>query len=145
MLSLNKVEAPEIRIPLPIAGEFSWSPKGQFLLYSDLYRGDYDIHIYDLIDAQDYQLTKSEAVDFQPIWLKDGSKISFTSNMEESFDLYTIAKDGSGLIKQVNNLTDAWIHNPLWAQDGRSINFFLSDRRKDIYEMWVVDLIEFCE
>ena len=145
IVDMNKVEAPEIRIPLPIDGEFSWSPKGKFLLYSDLDRGDYDIHIYDLMDAQDYQLTKGEAVDFQPIWLKDGSKIAFTSNMEESFDLYTIAKDGSGLIKQVDNLTDAWIHNPLRAQDGRSINFFLSGGRKDIYEMWAVDLIEFCE
>lgn len=145
IVDMNKVEAPETRIPLPIAGEFSWSPKGQFLLYSDLHRGDYDIHIYDLIDAQDYQLTKGEAVDIQPIWFKDGSKISFTSNMEDSFDLYTMVKDGSGLIKQVDNLTDAWIHNPLWAQDGRSINFFLSGGRKDIYEMWAVDLIEFCE
>ena len=145
IVDMDKVESSEIRIPLPNAGEFSWSPKGQLLLYSDLYRGDYDIHIYDLIDAQDYQLTKGEAIDIQPIWFKDGSKILFTSNMEESVDLYTMAKDGSGLTKQVDNLTDAWIHNPLWAEDGRSIFFFLSGGRKDIYEMWAVDLMEYCE
>ena len=150
IVSINEDWKPETRIPLPIGGDLSWSPDGRFILYSDrgLYpdlSGDYDLHIYDLIHGKDYSLTTGEAIDFQPIWSKDGTVIVFTSNLDGNYDLYSMRKDGSGVNRQVDNLSDAFIHNPIWANDGKTIYFFLSGGRKDIYEMWAVDLVEYCE
>jgi Tol biopolymer transport system component len=148
IVTLNDEGAPETRIPLRIGGDLSWSPDGQSLMYDDStpdLRGDYDIHVYDLNKAQDDQLTSGDFVEFQPLWSEDGSIILFTSNLDGNFDLYTMNRDGSGVIQQVDNSSDAFIHNPIWASDGKTIYFFLSGGRKDIYEMWAVDLVEYCE
>jgi Tol biopolymer transport system component len=147
IVDMDKVETPEIRIPLPIAGEFSWSPDGKSILYARApdWHSNIDLHLYDLNSAVDYQLTPEESSEFYLIWTKDGSTIFFVSNMDESNDLYSMKLDESELLKQVDNLTDASIHNPLLSKDGNSIYFFLSGGRKDIYEMWAVDLIEECD
>ena len=148
IVTLNDEGAPETRIPLRIGGDLSWSPDGQSLMYDDStpdLRGDYDIHVYDLNKAQDDQLTSGDFVEFQPLWSEDGSIILFTSNLDGNFDLYTMNRDGSGVIQQVDNFSDAFIHNPIWSKDGKSIYFFLSGGRKDIYEMWAVDLVGYCE
>ncbi|NIT54704.1 MAG: hypothetical protein GWN00_00205, partial [Aliifodinibius sp.] len=148
IVTLNEGSNTQSRISLTIGGELSWSPDGELLVYTDRridLRGDYDLHIYNLASQKEYQLTSGEAVDFQPFWSKDSSRILFTSNLDGNFDLYSINVDGSNRVKQIENLTDAYIHNSFLSGDGKTIYFFLSGGKKDLYEMWAVDLQEFCE
>lgn len=148
IVTFNEGSNSQSRISLTIGGELSWSPDGESLVYTDRHidlRGDYDLHIYNLASQKEYQLTTGEAVDYQPFWSKDSSRILFTSNLDGSFDIYSINVDGSNRIKHIDNLTDAFIHNSFLSGDGKTVYFFLSGGKKDLYEMWAVDLQEFCE
>lgn len=147
LIDLRSDDDFEVRGPLHVNGAFSWSPNGKSILYdySPDWHSDVHLYRYDLGITSEIQLTSGASSEFSPIWSKDGSTIYFVSNMDASFDLYAMSLEGSVLTKLADNLTDAWIHNPLLSKDGQTIYFFLSGGRKDIYEMWAIDLLEVCE
>jgi TolB protein len=78
----------------------SWSPNGQFLLFSWFRKwgpgepGGQDIYIMDIASRQWVQLTNQGRNDF-PSWSPDGRHIVFQSNRSGSDQIWTMLADGS--------------------------------------------------
>jgi len=71
------------------------------------------------------RLTNNKAMDGEPVWSPDGSKIAFWSNRDGKNDIYVMDADGSNVKRLTNNLSDDV--GPRWSPDGRKI-LFDSDR-----------------
>lgn len=96
------------------------------------------IHVMNSDGTEDRPLTDyppgSAAVDIQPQWSPDGTRITFASNRGGNWDVYVMNADGSG----VTNLTAHPANDqfPAWRPDGSAIAF-QSDRsgQERIYRM----------
>jgi TolB protein len=79
----------------------SWSPNGQFLLFSWIRRygagapGGDDIYIMDVASHQWVQLTHNSGRNDFPSWAPDGRHIVFQSNRSGSEQIWTMLADGS--------------------------------------------------
>lgn len=79
----------------------SWSPNGQFLLFSWIRRygpgapGGDDIYIMDVASHQWVQLTHDGGHNDFPSWAPDGRHIVFQSNRSGSEQIWTMLADGS--------------------------------------------------
>lgn len=83
------------------------------------------------------RLTNNPAVDTQPDWSPDGTRIAFASNRTGDFDIYIMDADGS----DVTNLTDEALADdlyPSWSPDGNWIVFSTNrDGNQEIYTIQV--------
>src|SRR5262249_5297473 len=83
------------------------------------------------------RLTSDTAVDYDPVWSPDGSRIAFDSNREGVFNLYEKLASGAGndeeLLKSDKNkqVMD-------WSPDGRFILYGI--QRETGFEPWVMPL-----
>jgi Tol biopolymer transport system component len=119
-----------------------WSPDGRRLAFTlrttfDPTRGDYydDVWITNADGSQQYPLTYSTPADAfagarHPRWSPDGKRILFDSGTTfNTFDLYTIQPDGTGLVN-LTNTPDLHEFDGEWSSDGTKILFtrdFMSD------------------
>jgi len=115
------------------------SPDGKQLLYSQDYIGpkvNAEIALVDLESGETRNLTNSPAIDRSGKWSPDGSRIVFASDRNGSFDLYTMAPDGS----DIQQITDALSNeaNPEWSPDGRHV-VYESDA-SGVHQLFVLDL-----
>ena len=107
----------------------SWSPDGTAITFSAIVNDpeaeiyDSEIFTLDLTDpnAQPVRLTHDPGMDTQPDWSPDGSRILFASSRSGTFDLYTIAPDGSVLTQLTSGPTNDT--QPDWSPDGSRIAF----------------------
>ena len=66
------------------------------------------------------QSRRVASVDAYPIWSPDGQRVLFTSSREGSFNIYSKAADGTGLVERVT--TGDSVHWPQsWSADGLSL------------------------
>ena len=65
------------------------------------------------------RLTWHAALDYAPAWSPDGRWIAFSTDRNDSFDLYLAAPDGSGVLPLVTSDLDEYF--PTWSPDGRWI------------------------
>ncbi|MDO5570304.1 MAG: S41 family peptidase [Bacteroidales bacterium] len=72
------------------------SPDGTTVAFC--YKGD--IFTVPTNGGKAQQITMNPAYDTKPVWSPDGKTIAFASNRENSFDIYTISKDG-GIPKRI--------------------------------------------
>jgi TolB protein len=72
--------------------------------------------------SQQVKLTRNTSEDQQPSWSPDGALLTFSSNRDDGFDIYSMRRDGS----QLRRLTEerAWEGRPRWSPDGRRIAFY---------------------
>ena len=96
----------------------SWSPNGQFLLFSWVRHygpgapGGDDIYIMDIASHQWVQLTHNSGRNDFPSWAPDGRHIVFQSNRSGSEQIWTMLADGS----QQKQLTTAGTNSqPNWG------------------------------
>ena len=77
-----------------------------------------------LTDAETSDEPSSEDVFFQvePDWSPDGTHIAFASRRGGSFDLYTMAADGTGT-ERLTSTGDDDEFSPSWSPDGDRIAF----------------------
>ena len=92
------------------------------LLARDLIRpSQLDLWIMDADGSNKRQITDNDAANFGPYWHPDGTRILFSSNMDDpegrEFDLYMIQTDGSGLERVT--FTADFDGFPVFSPDGR--------------------------
>ncbi len=79
----------------------SWSPNGQFLIFSWMRRygpgapGSQDLYIMDVANKQWVQLTHDGGRNDFPSWSPDGRHIVFQSNRSGSLQIWTMLADGT--------------------------------------------------
>ena len=95
----------------------SWSPNGQFLVFSWIRHygpgapGAQDIYIMDVASKQWVQLTHDGGRNDFPSWAPDGRHIVFQSNRSGSLQIWTMLADGSNqkqLTTSGNNSEPDW-------------------------------------
>ena len=95
----------------------SWSPNGQFLVFSWIRHygpgapGAQDIYIMDVASKQWVQLTHDGGRNDFPSWSPDGRHIVFQSNRSGSLQIWTMLADGSNqkqLTTSGNNSEPDW-------------------------------------
>ena len=82
------------------------------------------------LDGSDYRrLTDSEALDTNPAWSPDGTRIAFVSGMKRTTDwgIYTMTADGSDLRRITPASLVATKDLPMWSPDGRRLAFLVND------------------
>ncbi len=80
------------------------------------------------------RLTNNHAMDCEPVWSPDGSRVAFWSNRDGSKEIYLMDAGGSNVKRLTNNLSDDV--NPAWSPDGSKILFESErDGNREIYVM----------
>lgn len=121
-----------------------FSPDGRKIAFhSDNANGNTDIYVMDAADNDGdgngdnpIRLTTEAAVDDNPAWSPDGSKIAFTSNRIGTPKIYVMKANGTNQANLSNN--GATIdYNPSWSPDGSKIAFtrYQAGQGYDVYRM----------
>jgi Tol biopolymer transport system component/imidazolonepropionase-like amidohydrolase len=71
-----------------------------------------------------------------PAWSPDGTRIAFQAYRENTWNIYTINRDGSGLQRETSSPFDD--REPHWSPDGTRIAF--SSDRGGTYDVWTLTL-----
>ncbi len=80
------------------------------------------------------RITNNPAIDSQPAWSPDGTKIVFLSDRDGNNEIYVMNVDGSGQTNLTNH--PARDDSPAWSPDGTKIVFHsLRDGNSEIYVM----------
>lgn len=121
----------------------AWSPDGLRLAFSsDMAGGDPEIYVADVDFSSGVpelgaltQLTDLPGWDMAPRWSPDGVTISFASDRDGDYEIYTMSRTGAD-VRQLtaNSSVDT---TPAWSPDGKQI-VFVSDRDSNA-EIYVMD------
>lgn len=80
------------------------------------------------------RLTNNHAMDCEPVWSPDGSRIAFWSNRDGGKEIYVMDANGANVKRLTNNVTDDV--NPAWSPDGSKLLFESErDGNREIYVM----------
>ena len=80
------------------------------------------------------RLTNNNAMDGEPAWSPDGSRIAFWSNRDGGKEIYVMDADGSNVKRLTTNLADDV--NPSWSPDSRRVLFESErDGNREVYVM----------
>ena len=102
----------------------NWSPDGTRILYDQrVFRETtFDVFVINEDGSGVTNLTPGtpDWDDSEPEWSPDGTKIVFSSDRTGAGDLYTMAPDGSDLVKLTDGVADTGAR---WSPDGQQIVF----------------------
>jgi Tol biopolymer transport system component len=111
----------------------SWSPDGTRIAFVSAASGEKALHIYNLVDGSDYQVTNGTPhPNGRNTWSPDGSTLAFYSE-EEPNQIYSVSIDGTHLIRLTQTSTNL---APCFSPDGNWIVFAsYMDGELDLYMM----------
>jgi len=84
------------------------------------------------------RLTNNQTNDWVPVWSPDGSKIVFTSQRDNNFEIYVMNADGSNQTRMTDNA--ARDMEPSWSPDGSLIIF--NSNRSGNHEIYIMKISE---
>jgi TolB protein len=120
-----------LSIPVCFAGELD----GHKLVTSNFRAGDPEIFVVDLGTGDALNLTPhSHSYNRYPAWAPDGSRVSFVSDRDGTFNLYLVNADGTNLRQLTHEVGGAIVGMQSWTADGRWIYFGLFG--KDVAPPW---------
>ena len=97
-----------------------------------------DLWLYDVASGASSQFTFDPAMDLNPVWSPDGSRIVWGSNREGTYDLYWKAASGAGQDELL--LKSSYTKVPTdWSLDGRFIIYY-EIKPKTKRDVWVFPL-----
>jgi DNA-binding winged helix-turn-helix (wHTH) protein/dipeptidyl aminopeptidase/acylaminoacyl peptidase len=82
------------------------------------------------------RLTDATAVEKDPVWSPDGTRIAFASNRDGTYELYVMPSDGGAPGRLTVNDDDEG--RPSWSPDGRSLAFMRE--HAGITDIYTIDL-----
>ena len=105
------------------------------ILFSSSRTGNGDIYTVDEGGGGLVRLTSHSAIDSEPAWSPDGTKIAFTSTRNGNVEIYSMNADGTNVQRLTTH--SALDLSPAWSPDGSKIVFASnrSDNHFDIYVM----------
>lgn len=93
----------------------AWSYSGDKIAYAQrAVDGSFDIFVMDFIDHTVTNLTNRPGDDLAPAWSPNGDQIVFMGKVNETFALFLINRDGSGITQLTNYNNNSG--NPVWQK-----------------------------
>jgi TolB protein len=113
----------------------SWSPDGEWLVFSSTQGGNQEIYVARPNGKDLRRLTNDPAIDAHPAWSPDGQWIVFATSRWGDFELALVNADGSNLVRLTTSrgLDDY----PTWSPDGPRIAF--TSNREGNLEIFTCD------
>ncbi len=85
-------------------------------------------------DRQRIKLTDDSAIDMDPTWSPDGTKVAFRRGTGSDADIYIANADGSGSPTRLASVP-GWDGNPAWSPDGSQIA--VASLREGNTDIWI--------
>ena len=118
-------------------GDLALSPDGTRVATARLEQSA-DIWLYEFARGVSTRFTFSPAIDRNPVWSPDGSRIVFRSNRGGHFDLYQKNANGTGEDEMLLKSDEDKLPES-WSRDGRFLLFASLDP-KTLSDLWVLPL-----
>jgi eukaryotic-like serine/threonine-protein kinase len=121
-----------------IYGNIAVSPNGKVVAAEslDVATNNTDLWTYDLENGSAKRLTFDPAIDSTPLWSPDGTRLVFTSDREQKFNLYVKNADGSQEEKLIpQDGPDRFPED--WSHDGK---YVIYQRGNDLWYVTLPDL-----
>ena len=117
----------------------SLSPDGSKILYSSgqIDNTVFEVFVLDLNNMETNQLTNNMSYGRMPLWVQEGNKIIFSSDMEGYSEIYIMDTDGTKVLNLTNNGIDDYLINI--SKDGYNI-FYEAFKEEDEAEFLMYDL-----
>lgn len=105
------------------------------ILFASTRTGNGDVYVVDPDGGTPTQLTSGNAIDAEPDWSPDRTKIAFTSTRDGNVEIYVMNADGSSVMRLTTHAaTDT---SPDWSPDGTKIAF--ASNRGGNWDIYVMD------
>ena len=121
---------PKLVTPLMPSYWHGWSPDGNFMVYTALRNGEYDIFRISIEGQYETQLTNAPGLDDGPEYSPDGAYIYYNSFQSGVMELWRMNSDGTAKTQLTDDPYSNWFPHP--SPDGRYLVFlsYLEDQKE---------------
>jgi Tol biopolymer transport system component len=135
--------------PCWLQTDVEWSPDGTRIGYTHEdcvecfgavdFTGSYSIYTMAADGTDREQLPTGSVLDpVSPSWSPDGTHIAFSGRVGEEWFVYTMAADGSELVRPAPDLPMVEQNQPAWSPDGSRIAFLTGSVQDSDFELWTM-------